>query len=192
MNAKSGSHAIVAITYEYTDPIDQLLTGLAANLADRGLRLTGFVQRDEPRHDRAKCDMILQELSSGETFRISEDRGKDARGCRLNIGWLLAASANVMTALDGRPDLLVINRFGKTEAEGGGLRHLIVRALEMDVPVLIAVPCRNLDSWRAFAEGVARELTFAEVAEKQSLIVDELLPWQERRRPTLTGSIPLA
>ncbi len=162
MSVEPAIPSIVAITYEYTEAVDVLLVRIARRLKDAGLRLTGFVQHDEPREDRAKCDMVLEELSGGDRFRISEDRGRHARGCRLNADWLLKASTVVRGTLFEGPDALVLNKYGKVEAEGGGFRDLIALSLELGVPILIAVPCRNLDSWRAYAGGMSMDLRFSD------------------------------
>jgi len=55
-------------------------------------------------------------------------------------------------------DLIVINKFGKTEAEGNGLIAEIAEAAARGIAVLIAVPERNLDAWREFAADLAIEL----------------------------------
>src|SRR5690606_37497974 len=60
-------------------------------------------------------------------------------------------------ALAMGPDLVVVNKFGKTECEGGGCRSLIAEAVERRVPVLVAVPYGNLDGWRHFAGDLAAE-----------------------------------
>lgn len=65
----------------------------------------------------------------------------------------------VAAALERRPGVLVLNKFGKTEAEGGGFRDLIVQAVGASIPVLVAVPHRNLEPWRAFAGDLACEVT---------------------------------
>ena len=132
--------------------------------------------------------MILEELSSGESFKISEDRGEHARACRLNVDWLLTAANTVLKALDEHPDVLIINKFGKAEAEGGGLRHLIVRAVELGVPVLVAVPCRNLDNWRSFTDGISIEVTYSEAEEDSSRIHGMLIEELERRLPAILNS----
>ena len=144
----------------YTDgaAADRALRGVVCRLEAAGLRLAGIVQRDDPRAGRARCDMVLEELSTGEAILISQDRGPHARGCRLVVGELLRAMQIVAAALDRSADFLILNKFGKTEAEGGGLRDLIVQAVERDVPVLVAVPYRNLDNWRAFAGDLSREI----------------------------------
>jgi nucleoside-triphosphatase THEP1 len=131
------------------------MRSVSDHLVGRGHALAGFVQRNQPCPGHARCDMILEELSSGERFGISEDRGPHARGCMLDVDELLKAVASAARGLDAGIDLMIVNKFGKTEAEGGGFRPLIAEALACDVPVLIAVPYRNLDAWRLFAEAYA-------------------------------------
>ena len=80
------------------------------------------------------------------------------------VGELLRAMQIVAAALDRSADFLILNKFGKTEAEGGGLRDLIVQAVERGVPVLVAVPYRNLDNWRAFAGDLSREIHIDAIA----------------------------
>ncbi|MGT2467105.1 DUF2478 domain-containing protein [Mesorhizobium atlanticum] len=68
----------------------------------------------------------------------------------LNPDQLARACQSVEETLSGRTDLLVLSKFGKTEAEGGGFRGLLARALELSVPVLIGIPLVNLSSFREF------------------------------------------
>ena len=143
---------ITAIIYSDSAAIDAVMRTVADHLIGQGLSLAGFVQRNQPCPDRARCDMILEELSSGERFGISEDRGPHARGCMLDVDELLKAVASAARGLEAGADLVMVNKFGKTEAEGGGFRPLIAEALACEVPVLIAVPYRNLEVWRLFAE----------------------------------------
>lgn len=157
--------ALTALVYTDGAAADRALRGTIRRLEALGCRLTGVVQRDEARAGGAGCDMVLEELWSGETIAISQDRGPHARGCRLDMGELLRAMQLVAAALEQSPGVLVLNKFGKTEAEGGGCRDLIVQAVGASVPVLIAVPCRNFDPWRAFAGNLAREITLEELDE---------------------------
>ena len=143
---------ITAIVYSDSNAIEALMRTLADHLIGQGFALAGFVQRNQPCPGRARCDMILEELSSGERFGISEDRGQHARGCMLDVDELLRAVESAGRGLEAGADLVIVNKFGKTECEGGGFRPLIAEALAREVPVLIAVPFRNLDGWRQFAE----------------------------------------
>jgi nucleoside-triphosphatase THEP1 len=146
---------ITAVAYSDGNDVEALIRAVADHLIDQGLALAGLVQRSRPRTDRRRCDMILEELASGEHVAISEDRGSHARGCMLAMDALLRAAALATRALEAGPDLLIVNKFGKTEGQGGGFRPLIAEALVRNVPVLIAVPYRNLDGWRRYTEGFA-------------------------------------
>ena len=100
--------------------------------------------------------MALEDLASGDIIRISEDRGALARGCRLDHDGLARACALVLSNMK-HCDLVLLNKFGKTEAEGGGFRCIISDALALEIPVVIGVPRRNLASWREFAGGFAND-----------------------------------
>lgn len=154
---------ITAIVYGVGDDVDPLLQQLAAHLSVHGVQLCGFVQHNQPLVSRGHCDMVLEELASGASIAITQNLGAGARGCRLDVGELLRAMALATTALAADPDLLIINRFGKTEADGGGVRPLIADAVGRGIPVLIAVPWRNIASWRVFAGELAVELGFADL-----------------------------
>jgi nucleoside-triphosphatase THEP1 len=143
---------ITAIVYSDSNAVNAIMRTIADHLLTYGVALAGFVQRNEACVGRTRCDMILEELSSGQRFGLSEDRGPHARGCMLDVDELLRAVGEATRALETGADLAVVNKFGKTEAEGGGFRPLVVEALSRDVPVLIAVPYRNLEAWRLFAD----------------------------------------
>lgn len=139
---------------------DRFLGQVAAQLQDRGLRLAGTVQSNIERPGRRKCDMDIIVLPDGPVLRISEDRGDLARGCRLDAGVLEQAVAGVAQAMPGA-DLLIVNKFGKQEAEGRGMAALIAKALEQNIPVLLGVNGLNLPAFKAFAGGFETPLTVA-------------------------------
>lgn len=150
---------VIAITYTEGERAAGVLRRLVDALSSMGTRCAGFIQRDEPPPPgRVKCDMVLECLATGDRLKISEDRGPLARGCRLDADALSQSIVSTMAAMQGRPDVLVINKFGKTEAEGGGFRPLVADALELGIPIMIAVPWRNIESWRLFAGDLAIEV----------------------------------
>lgn len=136
---------------------DRFLAQVAARLQDRGLKLAGTVQTNIERADRTKCDMDIVVLPDGPVLRISEDRGNLARGCRLDAGVLEQAVAGVSRAMPGA-DLLIVNKFGKHEAEGRGFRSIIADAIGLGLPVLVGVNSLNLPAFQSFAEGCARQI----------------------------------
>jgi len=145
------------VTEQGEGRIDLLLAEVVERLETHGVAMAGTVQTNIERSDRSRCDMDLRLLPEGPTVRISVDRGAEARGCRLDAGALEQSALWVAEALD-RAELLVVNKFGKQEAEGKGLATSIADALERGLPVLVGVNRRNLPAFLAFADGTAREL----------------------------------
>jgi nucleoside-triphosphatase THEP1 len=151
---------IAALVYADGVYPDEAIGRAIEPLRQRGVRLAGAIQRDpSDRPGRHPCDLLLENLASGEVTAIAEHRGKEARGCRLDVGILTDIAEAVATSLhEGEPRLLIVNKFGKIEADGGGLREAISDAVYLGIPVLVGVPMRNLDRWRAFAAAYSVEL----------------------------------
>lgn len=138
---------------------DRLIAAVAEALAARDVALAGVIQVNVEHVPDRHCHMDLRLLGQGLSFRISEDRGRHARGCRLDPRGLAEAVQQVETSLERQaPALLIVNKFGKEEAEGGGFREVIGKALSAGVPVLTSVSARNLPAFLAFAEGLATKV----------------------------------
>ena len=103
---------------------DRLLSELAERLQDKGIRLAGIVQTNVECYDKELCDMDVRVLPDGETIRISQSLGAGARGCRLNPEALEQAVGQVSASLQSSeaPQLMIVNKFGKHEADGRGMR----------------------------------------------------------------------
>tara|TARA_R110002020_G_scaffold14638_23_gene51890 strand:+ start:4826 stop:5338 length:513 start_codon:yes stop_codon:yes gene_type:complete len=137
---------------------DRLLWTFSDRLQAGGFRLAGVVQTNSDRPGSRHCDMDVRVLPDGPLIRINQVLGEESRGCRLDPVALEEAVALVETALDPAPDLLIINKFGKHEAEGRGFRPLIGEALMRDIPVLLGVNALNQAAFEAFAGDYAEEL----------------------------------
>lgn len=145
------------VSIEGRGETDHFLARIAAALEAAGLPLAGTVQTNIHRAGRHKCDMDLRVLPDGPVLRISEDRGALARGCTLDHGALEQAVVEVARRLDGAR-LLIVNKFGKAEAEGRGLVPVISEALARGIPVLVGVNGLNLPLYLAFAGGLSAAL----------------------------------
>jgi nucleoside-triphosphatase THEP1 len=71
---------------------------------------------------------------------------------------LASVASAIAAAIAEGPDLVVINRFGKLEAEGQGLIHLIRSAVQADIPVVTAVPERRFAEWLNYSDGMSVRL----------------------------------
>lgn len=137
---------------------DRILATLADRLERRGLGLAGTVQTNTEPAANGRCDMDVRVLGGGPVIRISQSLGAGSRGCRLDPAALEQAVGEVASRLDGRVDLVLINKFGKHESEGRGFRSVIAEALDRGLTIVVAVNGLNLASFLDFTGGLAEEL----------------------------------
>ncbi len=150
--------SLAAIIYDKGFRIDDFMAEVAARLGAEGLRVRGLVQ--ENFGDDPNCSvMILVDVGSSGRFGISQDLGPQAQGCRLDPHGLADAGGQIDQALAGGADLVILNKFGKAEAEqGAGLRSTVARAIDLGVPVLTAVRPPYTEAWAAFHGGMSTAL----------------------------------
>lgn len=127
-----------------------LLAGVAEALTKRGLSLCGTVQLDTERAEEHHCDMDVLVLPDGPKIRISQFLGAEARGCKLNPEALETAVAATEARLQEGADLLLVNKFGKQEAEGRGFREAVGLALTNDIPAIIGLSEGVRDAFMEF------------------------------------------
>jgi len=92
----------------------------------------------------------VKDLLGSDEIKISLDRGNEARGCRLDPDAFARIDAWVECAVLERVDLLIINKFGREEAHGRGLRSVMAKALIAEIPLVIGVSTRNLCDFLTF------------------------------------------
>jgi hypothetical protein len=149
---------LAAVVYQAGFQIDDFLTRAVNLLRADHVKLGGAIQ-ENARCATGFCSvMTLIDLASQSRFRISQDLGSQAQGCRLDSRGLMEVGALLDRTLDGDVELLVLNRFGKAEAEGGGLRSAFARAIESGIPVVTAVNSNYIEAWSEFHGGLAINL----------------------------------
>ena len=138
---------------------DLLLFKLASSLQESGYRMAGTVQINTERCDTGPCDMDVKVLPDGPVVRISQDLGEGSKGCRLDPEALETAIGRVMVALESDIQCLIVNKFGKQEAEGRGFRPVIADALSRGIPVLVGLNKLNKEAFETFTGGIAEFLS---------------------------------
>jgi hypothetical protein len=113
--------------------------------------LAGVVAEDHGLTDRACSAGFLRSLGDGERFPIFQDLGPNAPTCHLAGDGAVMAAAAVRRDIAGGCDLVVLSKFGKLEAEDGGLRDAFGAAIEAGIPVLTSVSPKFTSAWESFA-----------------------------------------
>lgn len=149
-HANPGLSQLGVVVYDDGLFADALIARCAAALVASGYRLGGIVQSNAHRPGRRRCDMYVKDLLGGDEIKISLDRGNEARGCRLDPDAFARIDAWVERAVLERVDLLIINKFGKEEAHGRGLRPVIADVLIAEIPLVIGVSTQNLHDFLTF------------------------------------------
>lgn len=153
MGAQRVMEPIAAVVFGQDAEVDAVMAEAVATLRRRGIAIAGLLQQLGCRVASCSREMWLEDAATGARRRIDRPRGGDAAGCVLDPDALAAASCELRDAIARGCDLVVFNRFGKSEAAGGGLRAEIAQATLSGTPLLIAVRDDMLDAWDAFVGG---------------------------------------
>jgi nucleoside-triphosphatase THEP1 len=162
---------LAVVVYSSANPPDAVLAAAVEKLQARGLRVGGLLQQAEGSGKRA--ELFARDIASGRRVRLFEDRGRKARGCRLDAAGLAEAASWLRHAIDAKPDVLFVNRFGRQETVGRGLVDEIGAAIVSDIPVVVPLAATLMPQWRRFAgeDGVRLKATSPE------RFCQELLTW---------------
>ncbi len=148
---------VAAVIHQGNGQGDALLADILAGIQQQGWRVRGLLT-EQGKDPRGMVPMQLRDLHSGELFVISQNLGRDARGCQLDPSGLAQASIVLRRALADKPDLVFINRFGYGESQGRGLSQEFALLISAGIPLLTLVSDKYLEAWHAFSAGLAQTL----------------------------------
>jgi len=153
---------LAAVLHSGDQKGDGLISSIAHKLASQGYRVGGVVQSNVVQSGQCRCDMVLKELTSGQEVPISQNLGNHSQGCRLDTAALEHVAGLVEASVRNDLDILILNKFGAREMEGGGLRNAIAIATEADIPVLVGLNRANIEAWDNFCGGYGQLLESSE------------------------------
>jgi nucleoside-triphosphatase THEP1 len=150
---------LAAVRYEQGVNINDTPHRVVMRLRGQAFVVGGVLQEIEGRGPERCASLSVVDIRSKKRATITLDRGSEARGCKLDARSLAGIAHCIDDAIACRVDLIVINRFGRAEAEGGGLLSCISDAVCAGIPVLTAVREPYVESWREFHGGLGMELS---------------------------------
>jgi len=134
-----------------------LLADFAANVAARGWRVGGLVQRIVRGPQGYKRKIIATELDNGRKRTLATypgDRTKES-ACGFDTAALAEATGAVRRAVEARADLIVIEKFSRQETGGEGLLDEILSAMAEGIPTLTLLSAEAVEDWTRLTGGLA-------------------------------------
>ena len=147
---------LAAVKYQRGFDINPLIFGVVADLKQRRHQIGGVLQQAESADDCAR--LMVVDIRTGERAVITQDRGKESAGCKLDPRGLADISHCINDAIAAGVELIIINKFGRAESEGAGLLTSFADAMIAEIPLLTTVREPYLDAWQSFHGGYATEL----------------------------------
>ena len=150
-STEQNSCRIAALQGASSSQIQALLANFAARVALNGHDVAGVVELATAKPNRGCRTFSLRDLSTGAIIPISQDLGPGSTACNLDTSGLAQACAAVERAIALGPDIVILSKFGKQEAECGGLADAFRAAVAAGLPVVTAVSPSLTEAWRGFA-----------------------------------------
>jgi hypothetical protein len=158
LQASSGfTPPLAGIVFERSFEVDDLLAQAVRIIRSRKAKVVGILQENVLDGSNERT-LQLRSLAGEWAIPVLEKRGLAARGCRLDYNAIAEVSVRLEAILAQPADLLVMNRFGRAESEGGGLRQIYERAAMEALPVLTAIRSEYLNAWQSYHGGLGIEL----------------------------------
>lgn len=164
---------IAALPGEPSAQAQALIADFARLRAESGARVAGVTQARLLDETTGRSRIVLRDVTDAALYAISQDLGAGSVACNLDSSELALACAAIERRVAAGVDLVVISKFSKQEASGGGLSDAFRAAMIAKVPVVTAVSPHFIDEWRQFAGPLAEFLAHDLAA---------LSAWWERAR----------
>ncbi|HEX5999181.1 MAG TPA: DUF2478 domain-containing protein [Hyphomicrobiaceae bacterium] len=145
-------HRMAAIEGASGASAQALLADAAVRWRNSGIRVVGLIAEEHSLPDRTCAAGFLRDIVSGARHSIYLAEPPRDTSCHLDASGAEKAAAALIGQI-AACDLVVLSKFGKLEASGGGLVPAFTAAQAAGKPVLTAVSSLHCAAWRAFAPG---------------------------------------
>ena len=141
------------LLYDTSVEIDSILTSAVEQLRARGITVGGLLQRFGEQLPNGKYRMWVDDIATGQSIRLDKPRGAGACACIMDPNALAQVACMLRQVTETQPDLIIVNRFGHAEADGGGMRPEIADAVCSGAAVLLSARFIYQDALENFLGG---------------------------------------
>ena len=167
MNDKSAVQVLFAATVYTPKTGDRKsLHRFVETLKQQGVNVAGIIQKKKPMGKGEMSEVMAVDIRTGQQHSLNKPTRDswENRECSLDTTVLTQTTEILRSAVTDKVDLIVVEKFGDEEKNGGGLCDEILNGIASGVPFLVAVPETNLDEWTKRTGGTGTALTFDESA----------------------------
>ncbi|MGD9510726.1 MAG: DUF2478 domain-containing protein [Geminicoccaceae bacterium] len=132
--------------------LQALLAAAVAEWKADGLRVAGVIAEAHTLPDRTCSAGFLRDISSGEAYSMFFEAPPVGTSCHLAATGVEGACRAVLGQLT-HSDVVVLSKFGKLEATGGGLAPAFAAAIAAGKPVLTTASDLHRAACRRLAPG---------------------------------------
>ena len=141
------------LLYDTSVEVDAILSSAVEHLRARGVTVGGLLQRFGEQLPNGKYRMWVDDITTGQSIRLDDPRGAGASACIVDPDALAQAACMLRRITETQPDLIIVNRFGHAEAEGGGMRSEIAEAVCSGAAVLLSARSTYFAALESFLGG---------------------------------------
>jgi glycosyltransferase involved in cell wall biosynthesis len=161
--ASAAEFRIGAIRGASTAEIQKLLARFAERRIQEGLRVAGVIEEPEGGVDCGICNsLVLRDTAGSTIIPITQNLGPGSSACKLDSAGLAAGCQAVVAAVERGADVVVLSKYGKVEAEGGGLLDAFRAAAEAGLPVITGVKPSFAEYFLDYAGGFSQWIEASE------------------------------
>lgn len=142
---------LAIVVYEPGSAADRQLAVAVSDCRSRGVKVTGLVQHNDGECALPGFGMALEDVASRRRFAITQPGARKDQGCVLDMGGLAEAAMMLEIGRHRDSDLVVVNKFGRQEILGRGLRNEMAALVAEGIPVLTSVRRDFLAGFGSFA-----------------------------------------
>ncbi|MEG3618800.1 DUF2478 domain-containing protein [Magnetovibrio sp. PR-2] len=154
---------VVGVVYERGEPIRDVMKGFVDSLQAQGLNVHGILQEQPGDIDvpAESCGVDAIDINTRDKVELVRPTQYelDNKICSLDLSRLAEAAQILRRAIAEGADIVVVEKFGKHEKDGGGISDDLMAVIAEPIPTVVSVPKNELKSWNAFTGGMDVQLT---------------------------------
>jgi len=156
------SPPIAGVVYQRGAPIRDVMKAFVDQLRGADINVHGILQQVPKDMDptAAGCGVDAIDIKTGAHVALVRPTQYelDNKICSMDVAMLAEASMILRRALEDHADIVVVEKFGKHEKDGGGLSDDLLAVMAENIPTIVSVPEIELDSWLRFTGGLSTQL----------------------------------